>query len=158
MRIYLAYKDCLFFSLFLSLSHTYYTIMTNEIHIPYLSEDEKIFLNTTATYSQVRRMSNAMEPMSARPSMEDNSHQRNNRRHQVVSVSSLSFLWKRRGSSSSAVSSSAGSVDCCVSPSHSMDEEHPYPPQSPKARELESLIFEQPQRTVRLSITPRCAV
>lgn len=132
---------------------------SNEIHIPYLSEDEKIFLNTTATYSQVRRMSNTMEPMSARPSMEDNSHQRNCRRHQVVSVSSLSFLWKRRGSSSSSlVSSSAGSVDFPTSPSHSMDEEHPCPPQSPKARELESLIFEQPQRTVRLSITPRCAV
>ncbi|EIE81362.1 hypothetical protein RO3G_06067 [Rhizopus delemar RA 99-880] len=28
-----------------------------EYHIPYLSEDEKLFLNTTATYSQARRTS-----------------------------------------------------------------------------------------------------
>lgn len=114
--------------------------MNSEIHIPYLSQEEKLFLNTTATYSKARRMSHSID-------MEDNLH---NRRHQVVSVSSLAFLWKRRGSSSSSLlsSSSTRSIDF----SSHFDEE------SPKAKELESLIFDQPQRTVRLSLTPRCAV
>ncbi|ORE11992.1 hypothetical protein BCV72DRAFT_196341 [Rhizopus microsporus var. microsporus] len=78
-----------------------------DCHIPYLSDDEKVFLNTTATYSQARRMSSQEQN---RPSIEDNHH---HRRHQV---------------------------------------------HSPKAKELEILIFDQPQRTVRLSLTPRCAV
>ncbi|KAI8097918.1 uncharacterized protein B0P05DRAFT_522604 [Gilbertella persicaria] len=119
----------------------------DQVHIPILSEDEKIFLNTTATFSQARRMSNTIDH-SARPSLEDNISHRN-RRHQVASsVPSLSFLWKRRGSSVSAhTTSSAGSVEYRIEES-----------QSPKARELESLIFDQPQRTVRMSLTPRCAV
>ncbi|KAI9470096.1 MAG: hypothetical protein EXX96DRAFT_588767 [Benjaminiella poitrasii] len=129
--------------------------MSQEIHIPYLSEDEKIFLNTTATYSQARRMSSSLESNSGchsgRPSIEHN-----NRRHQVVSVSSLSFLWKRRGSSASSLTtSSAGSLD--LNPSMAVEEDNT-PRRSPKAKELESLIFEQPQRTVRLSLTPHCAV
>ncbi|KAI8645254.1 hypothetical protein BD408DRAFT_412050 [Parasitella parasitica] len=124
-----------------------------EIHIPYLSQEEQIFLNTTATFSQYRRMSNlSLE----RPSMES-SHHNSIKRHQVVSVSSLSsFLFKRRSSSTSSLVSSSSSttmdfVPCQSDYEYSVD-------QSPKARELESLIFEQPQRTVRLSLTPRCAV
>jgi hypothetical protein len=136
----------------------------HEIHIPYLSEDEKIFLNTSATYSQVRRMStNSVSPTDNRPSMEDNHHHHhhNSRRHQVVSVSSLAFLWKRRGSSTSTLttSSSTGSIDfSTMQPQQEEDYSQQNQPQSPKARELESLIFTQPQRTVRLSLTPRCAV
>lgn len=141
-----------------------------DIHIPYLSEDEKVFLNTTATYSQVRRMSTNTISDSHRPSMEENTVQ--NRRHQVVSVASLAFLWgggKRRGSSSSTLttSSSNGSIDLSINTAaanatmmveEQQDMMHPQHPKSPKARELESLIFTQPQRTVRLSLTPRCAV
>ncbi|KAL9556993.1 hypothetical protein MBANPS3_001594 [Mucor bainieri] len=125
------------------------------IHIPFLSEDEKVFLNTTATFSQ------------------------RHRRNQVVSVPSLTSLWKRRDSSTSTCSSSsssssshstmaAGSVigmdhNPNMTPHHyAMEMEQDYPesccPKSPKARALESLIFEQPQRTVRLSLTPGCAV
>lgn len=138
--------------------------MTHDIHIPYLSEDEKIFLNTTATYSQARRMSsNTMDSgiHSNRPSIEDNHSNNHHRRYQVVSVSSLSFLWKRRGSSTSSLtlSSSTGSIDFCNIEEESQPHHHQeQQPQSPKARELESLIFDQPQRTVRLSLTPRCAV
>lgn len=116
------------------------------VHIPFLSEDEKLFLNTTATCSQARRMSNTLDH-SVRPSIENNHHRRN----QVVST----FLFKRRGSSTSSLTSSS-SVDL------QLISETDYPttttPKSPKARELESLIFSQPQRTVRLSLTPRCAV
>lgn len=116
--------------------------MMTDCHIPYLSEDEKLFLNTAATYSQARRMSSQEQ---SRPSIEDNHH---HRRHQVVSSHSLSFLWKRRGSSaSSSTHSSSGSIDYSLEPEHSA-----------KAKELEILIFDQPQRTVRLSLTPRCAV
>ncbi|KAI7892767.1 uncharacterized protein EV154DRAFT_504023 [Mucor mucedo] len=121
--------------------------MNSEIHIPYLSQEEKLFLNTTATYSKARRMSHSID--------EDHHHhhqqQQQQQRRQVVSVSSLAFLWKRRGSSSSSLlsSSSSRSMDF----SSQFDEE-----ESPKAKELESLIFDQPQRTVRLSLTPRCAV
>lgn len=137
--------------------------MTNqkEIHIPYLSQDEQIFLNTTATFSQFRRMSSQSlmdTSISHRPSLESN-HYINSKRHQVVSVSSLSsFLFKRRGSSTSSLaSSSSSSMDFSTCPPSLAEDEYS-PPQSPKARELESLIFEQPQRTVRLSLTPRCAV
>lgn len=142
--------------------------MPHEIHIPYLSEDEKIFLNTAATYSQARRMSNTIDN-TVRPSIEENTthHRHSNnhphRRQQVVSVSSLSFLWKRRGSSASSLtlSSSNGSMDYCedygaAEEGNRSSELHS--PKSPKGRELESLIFDQPQRTVRLSLTPRCAV
>ncbi|KAK4513190.1 uncharacterized protein ATC70_012985 [Mucor velutinosus] len=139
--------------------------LQKEIHIPFLSQDEQIFLNTTATFSQYRRMSNQslVDPSSSsshhRPSLESNrlSH---NKRHQVVSVSSLSsFLFKRRGSSTSSLaSSSSSSMDLSSTCPSSLAEDDYFPPQSPKARELESLIFEQPQRTVRLSLTPRCAV
>ncbi|KAK4513191.1 uncharacterized protein ATC70_012986 [Mucor velutinosus] len=156
--------------------------MSNKsVHIPFLSEDEKVFLNTTATFSQVRRMSHSAEQCnSVRPSMEDNTHthhQQRHRRNQVVSVSSLALLWKRRDSSTSTCSSSssssstghtmaAGSVASMDQnsnmTSHYIAEEEDYPeaccPKSPKARALESLIFEQPQRTVRLSLTPGCAV
>ncbi|KAI7905580.1 uncharacterized protein BX663DRAFT_500217 [Cokeromyces recurvatus] len=130
--------------------------MSREVHIPYLSEDEKIFLNTAATFSQARRMSTTLvdnqHSLTRPPSIENS----NNRRHQVVSVSSLSFLWKRRGSSSSSVTttSSAGSFDHTMS----VEEDYLIQQQSPKAKELESLIFEQPQRTVRLSLTPHCAI
>lgn len=115
-------------------------MMNSEIHIPYLSQEEKLFLNTTATYSKARRMSHSI----------DEQQQQQQERRQV-SVSSLAFLWKRRGSSSSSLlsSSSSRSIDF----SSQFDEE-----ESPKAKELESLIFDQPQRTVRLSLTPRCAV
>ncbi|CAO3614292.1 unnamed protein product [Mucor hiemalis] len=141
--------------------------MPHEIHIPYLSEDEKIFLNTAATYSQARRMSNTIDAV--RPSIEDNTHQQrphsnnhHHRRQQVVSVSSLSFLWKRRGSSASSLtlSSSTGSMDYCQNEEYGLEEgrSDPQSSKSPKGRELESLIFDQPQRTVRLSLTPRCAV
>lgn len=108
--------------------------MTSEIYVPYLSQEEKLFLNTTATYSKARRQ-----------------HIEVVDRRQVTSVSSLAFLWKRRGSSSSSLlsSSSSRSIDL----SSQFEEE-----ESPKAKELESLIFDQPQRTVRLSLTPRCAV
>lgn len=127
------------------------TTNSNDIHIPYLSEDEKLFLNTTAVYSQKRRMSSAE---TIRPSIEDNTQQYNsNRRQQVKSMSSLSFLWKRRGSSASSLSTTSFdrlSIDT--------DSTQLSSPKSPKARELESLIFEQPQRTVRLSLTPRCAI
>ncbi|KAI8645253.1 hypothetical protein BD408DRAFT_412049 [Parasitella parasitica] len=140
-------------------------------HIPFLSEDEKVFLNTTATYSQVRRMShNSVEQhtstgssaASFRPCMEENSYRQ--RRNQVVSASSLSLLWKRRDSSTSTCSSTtAGSI---VDQSQNMTSQlveadycnQETSPKSPKAKELESLIFEQPQRTVRLSLTPGCAV
>ncbi|GAN01437.1 hypothetical protein MAM1_0007d00870 [Mucor ambiguus] len=155
--------------------------MSNKsIHIPFLSEDEKVFLNTTATFSQVRRMSHSTEQCnSVRPSMEDNNvhtHQRH-RRKQVVSVPSLALLWKRRDSSTSTCSSSSSSstshttaagsvVSTDQNPSMTSHyyavEAEDYPetccPKSPKARALESLIFEQPQRTVRLSLTPGCAV
>ncbi|KAL7320794.1 hypothetical protein PS15m_000649 [Mucor circinelloides] len=148
--------------------------MSNKsVHIPFLSEDEKIFLNTTATFSQARRTSHSTEQCnSVRPSMEDNTnaHQRY-RRNQAVSVSSLALLWKRRDSSTSTCSSSsssnnsaAGSVvtidhNPSMTSHYSMDEDYQEAcPKSPKARELESLIFEQPQRTVRLSLTPGCAV
>ncbi|KAI9265397.1 hypothetical protein EDC94DRAFT_604774 [Helicostylum pulchrum] len=127
-------------------------------HVPYLSEEEQLFLNTTASYSKARRMSSSTntEHMN-RPMIEDNLHMLNNRRHQVVSVSSLSFLWKRRGSSSSSLisSSSTRSIDTV---NHQLEEDSQEDPQSPKAKELELLIFDQPQRTVRLSLTPRCAV
>lgn len=122
----------------------------NDIHIPYLSEDEKLFLNTTAVYSQKRRMSSA-ETIRPPSTIEDNMY---SRRHQVKSMSSLSFLWKRRGSASSSLSTSSLdrlSIDTDSTQSSTS-------PKSPKARELESLIFEQPQRTVRLSLTPRCAI
>ncbi|KAI9350446.1 hypothetical protein BD770DRAFT_394520 [Pilaira anomala] len=117
-------------------------------HVPYLSEEEQRFLNTTASYSKARRMSCSDN---SRPShLEENQTQLlMNRRHQVVSVSSLAFLWKRRGSSSSSLVSSNSSRSMDL---NTEDEE------SPKARELELLIFDQPQRTVRLSLTPRCAV
>ncbi|KAF1800231.1 hypothetical protein V8B55DRAFT_1440666 [Mucor lusitanicus] len=133
-----------------------------EVHIPYLSQDEQIFLNTTATFSQYRRMSNqSLVDTSShhRPSLESNHHS-HNKRHQVVSVSSLSsFLFKRRGSSTSSLASStSSSMDFSSTCPSTLAEDEYYPPQSPKARELESLIFEQPQRTVRLSLTPRCAV
>ncbi|EIE75334.1 hypothetical protein RO3G_00038 [Rhizopus delemar RA 99-880] len=81
-------------------------------HIPYLSEDERLFLNSTATCSQARRMSNAEQN---RASIEENRRQH----HQ----------------------------------NYSIENNEP----SPKAKELEMLIFEQPQRTLRLSLTPRCA-
>ncbi|KAG2212644.1 hypothetical protein INT47_000621 [Mucor saturninus] len=118
--------------------------MNSEIHIPYLSQEEKLFLNTTATYSKARRMSHSIDE-------DHHQQQQQQQRRQVVSVSSLAFLWKRRGSSSSSLlsSSSSRSMDF----SSQFDEE-----ESPKAKELESLIFDQPQRTVRLSLTPRCAV
>ncbi|CAO3647105.1 unnamed protein product [Mucor fragilis] len=156
--------------------------MSNKsIHIPFLSEDEKVFLNTTATFSQVRRMSHSTEQCnSVRPSMEDNtihSHQQRHRRNQVVSVSSLALLWKRRDSSTSTCSSSSSSSSSSTGQtmaagsvvgmdqgmtSHYTMEGEDYPeaccPKSPKGRALESLIFEQPQRTVRLSLTPGCAV
>ncbi|CAO3647109.1 unnamed protein product [Mucor fragilis] len=135
-----------------------------EIHIPYLSQDEQIFLNTTATFSQYRRMSNqslldTSNSSHYRPSLESNHHS-HSKRHQIVSVSSLSsFLFKRRGSSTSSLaSSSSSSMDFSSTCPSSLAEDEYSPPQSPKARELESLIFEQPQRTVRLSLTPRCAV
>lgn len=129
-----------------------------EIHIPHLSQDEQIFLNTTATFSQFRRMSNHSMETNSRPSMESNHHS-NNKRHQVVSVSSLSsFLFKRRRSSTSSLNStSSSSMNSVLCPSSLSEDDYPKP-QSPKARELESLIFEQPQRTIRLSLTPRCAV
>jgi hypothetical protein len=119
----------------------------SDVHIPFLSEDEKLFLNTAATYSQVRRMSStstnsnaSSSTTSERGSMEDMiGHRRPS--------SSLSFLFKRRGSSASSASSAIDPVT---------DED--YFTQSAKARELELLIFDQPQRTVRLSLTPRCAV
>lgn len=148
------------------------TNMPHEVHIPYLSEDEKIFLNTAATYSQARRMSNTIDnntTTTVRPSIEENTthHRHSNnhphRRQQVVSVSSLSFLWKRRGSSASSLtlSSSNGSMDYEYyngsAEERNRSSELPSP-KSPKGRELESLIFDQPQRTVRLSLTPRCAV
>lgn len=128
------------------------TTNNTAIHIPFLSDDEKLFLNTTAIFSQKRRMS-SIEPL--RSNTEDNTQQyntNNNRRHHVKSMSSLSFLWKRRDSSSSSLSSA--SFDRLSVDTEAM---HPSSPKSPKARELESLIFEQPQRTVRLSLTPRCA-
>ncbi|KAG2236748.1 hypothetical protein BDF21DRAFT_429913 [Thamnidium elegans] len=124
-------------------------------HVPYLSEEEQLFLNTTATYSKARRMSSSTENTS-RPVTEDNLNTLNNRRHQVVSVSSLSFLWKRRGSSSSSLVSSSSSRSIDIA--HQLEEDPQEDPQSPKAKELELLIFDQPQRTVRLSLTPRCAV
>ncbi|KAG1050158.1 hypothetical protein G6F46_010870 [Rhizopus delemar] len=111
-------------------------------HIPYLSEDERLFLNSTATCSQARRMSNAEQN---RASIEENRRQH----HQSMSSghhSFSSFFWKRRGSSTSSISFN-GSVD------YSIENNEP----SPKAKELEMLIFEQPQRTLRLSLTPRCA-
>ncbi|KAL9556994.1 hypothetical protein MBANPS3_001595 [Mucor bainieri] len=123
-----------------------------EIHIPYLSQEEQIFLNTTATFSQYRRMSNQSLADSSnsshhRPSLESNHHS-HSKRHQV-----------RRGSSTSSLASSASSsMDFSSACPSSLNEDEYSPPQSPKARELESLIFEQPQRTVRLSLTPRCAV
>ncbi|GAA5811011.1 hypothetical protein MFLAVUS_004440 [Mucor flavus] len=125
-------------------------------HVPYLSEEEQLFLNTTASYSKARRMSSSTTEHTNRPMIEDNLHSLNNRRHQVVSVSSLSFLWKRRASSSSSLisSSSTRSIDTA----HQLEEDPHEDPQSPKAKELELLIFDQPQRTVRLSLTPRCAV
>jgi hypothetical protein len=109
-----------------------------EYHIPYLSEDEKLFLNTTATYSQARRTSSIEQ---SRASFEENP-----RMHRYTSGHSLSsFFWRRRGSSTSSFSSVDYSMETeCIS--------------SPKAKELETLIFYQPQRTVRLSLTPRCAV
>jgi hypothetical protein len=133
-------------------------MVTKEVHIPFLSEDEKLFLNTTATFSQARRMSNTLDSChSVRPSLEDNQRQKN--RHQIVSsTNSLStFLWKRRGSSTSSLASSSSSLDLISE--HKTDQQvvTPTTPKSPKARELESLIFDQPQRTVRLSLTPRCA-
>ncbi|KAG2193524.1 hypothetical protein INT46_008317 [Mucor plumbeus] len=136
----------------------------NTIHIPFLSEDEKVFLNTTATFSQVRRMSHSIEQQtssSVRPSIEENNTHRQ-RRNQVVSVSSLALLWKRRDSSTSTCSSSttatAGSVDQNSNmTSQFVEDDYCQHESSPKARELESLIFEQPQRTVRLSLTPGCA-
>ncbi|CAO3668256.1 unnamed protein product [Rhizopus stolonifer] len=108
-----------------------------QCHVPYLSEDEKVFLNTAATCSQARRMSNTEN----RPSIEEN------KKCQTMSSHSLHFFWKRRGSAQS----SAGSVDCL------METEEAPQQSSAKAKELEMLIFDQPQRTVRLSLTPRCA-
>ncbi|OBZ82940.1 hypothetical protein A0J61_09011 [Choanephora cucurbitarum] len=114
-----------------------------QVHIPFLSQDERICLNTAATYSQARRRSSHLLEQESSRQIEDK--QRSRHQHPP-----LSFLWKRRGSSVSAsTTSSAGSaadytcLDEC---------------QSPKAKELESLIFDQPQRTVRMSLTPRYAV
>ncbi|CAO3684259.1 unnamed protein product [Rhizopus stolonifer] len=118
-----------------------------EHHIPFLSEDEQLFLNTTASYSQARRMSNLEN---SRQSVDDSNY--GIRRHHGTSGHTLSFFWKRRDSSSSSFTQfSAGSVDCTMQTEY-------FPRTSPKAKELETLIFAQPQRTVRLSLTPRCAV
>ncbi|KAI8352133.1 hypothetical protein EDC96DRAFT_447671 [Choanephora cucurbitarum] len=89
---------------------------STQVHIPFLSQDERICLNTAATYSQARRRSShLLEQDSSRQSIED----------------------KQRSPTDYTC------LDEC---------------QSPKAKELESLIFDQPQRTVRMSLTPRYAV
>ncbi|KAI9276137.1 hypothetical protein BY458DRAFT_506479 [Sporodiniella umbellata] len=107
-------------------------------HIPYLSEDEKIFLNITATCSQARRTSSVEQ---TRSSMESS------KRCPSMQSHTRSFFWKRRTSSQSSL----GSLDCA------MESEENIRRPSPKAKTLEMLIFGQPQRTVRLSLTPRCA-
>lgn len=134
-------------------------MVNKDVHIPFLSEDEKLFLNTTATFSQARRMSNTLDNCnSVRPSLDNNQTQQQQRRNQVVSANSLStFLFKRRGSSTSSLTSSS-SLDLTEHAVPDQQVNHFPTPKSPKARELESLIFDQPQRTVRLSLTPRCAV
>ncbi|KAI8884771.1 hypothetical protein K501DRAFT_332451 [Backusella circina FSU 941] len=106
-----------------------------DCYIPFLSEEERIYLNTTASYSQARRMSNISSSTLERNSTESNhSNYRNN---------SISSLWKRRASSESYES-------------YTSEDKYQYP--SAKAKELDSLIFDQPQRTMRLSLTPRCAI
>ncbi|KAI9255996.1 hypothetical protein BY458DRAFT_519794 [Sporodiniella umbellata] len=118
-----------------------------EHHIPLLSADEQLFLNTTASYSRARRMSH-FDP--SRPSVDDSSY--GGRRHQSTPGNTMSFLWKRRDSSLSFAHPSMGSDD------YSIQEDVISSPTSPKAKKLENLIFEQPRRTLRLSLTPGCAV
>lgn len=105
-----------------------------DCYIPFLSEEEKIYLNTTASYSQARRTSSVSNPL------ERNSIESNQSSHRQNSISSL---WKRRASSESYES-------------YTSEDKFYYP--SAKAKELDCLIFDQPQRTMRLSLTPRCAI
>ncbi|KAI8992342.1 hypothetical protein BDB01DRAFT_778082 [Pilobolus umbonatus] len=118
-----------------------------DCHIPFLSEEEQLLINSTAIKSKERRYSTAS--VIPRMSPQTQVDKTNHRRNQITSVSTLSFLWKKRRGSSSTVSSNESMEE-------EVEDKTRY--KSAKARELEFLIFEQPHRTLRLSLTPQCAV